>query len=68
MRAKRVIKFVVKKDLNHESYKRCLFDQKEMKYTEIRINSVGHQIGVYEQVKTSLNPLDTKKMDCTEWY
>ena len=32
-----------------------------MRHTQVVIRSMGHQIGVYEQVKTSLSPLDTKK-------
>jgi len=32
-----------------------------MKHKQIVIRSRGHQMGVYEQNKTSLSPLDTKK-------
>ena len=61
MRAKGVSKTVVNKDLKHELYKWCLDDQKELKHTQVRINSQDHNIGVFKQVKTSLSPLDTKK-------
>ena len=62
-KAKGVLKTVVKKDLRHELYKQCLDEHKEMKHKQIVIRSHGHQMGVYEQNKTSLSPLDTKKMD-----
>jgi len=32
-----------------------------MKHTQVFIRSHGHMIGVYEQNKTSLSPMDTKK-------
>jgi len=32
-----------------------------MKHKQIVIRSHGHQMGVYEQNKTSLSPVDTKK-------
>ena len=51
----------MKKDLRHELYKQCLDEHKEMKHKQIVIRSRGHQMGVYEQNKTSLSPLDTKK-------
>jgi hypothetical protein len=60
-KAKGVQRVVVKKDLRHESYKTCLDEHKEMRHTQVVIRSKKHQIGVYEQVKTSLSPLDTKK-------
>ena len=60
-KAKGVQKTVVKKDLRHELYKQCLDEHKETKHKQIVIRSHGHQIGVYEQNKTSLSPLDTKK-------
>ena len=37
-----------------------MFDQNKIKHTQVRRNSAGHQIGVYEQVKTSLDRLDIK--------
>jgi hypothetical protein len=60
-KAKGVQRVVVKKDLRHVLYKQCLDEHKEMRHTQVAIRSKGHQIGVYEQVKTSLSPLDTKK-------
>ena len=50
-----------KEDLRHELYKKSLFERKEMKHTQVAIRSHNHQIGVYEQNKTSLSPVDTKK-------
>ena len=60
-KAKGVQKTVVKKDLRHGLYKQCLDEHKEKKHKQIVIRSHGHQMGVYEQNKTSLSPLDTKK-------
>ena len=60
-KAKGVQRAVVKKDLHHEMYKECLFEQKQMRHTQVAIRSRGHEIGVYEQNKISLSPLDTKK-------
>ena len=60
-KAKGVTRTVVKKDLRHELYKQCLDEHKEMKHAQAVIRSHGHQMGVYEQVETSLSPLDTKK-------
>lgn len=60
-KAKGVQRTVVKKDLRHELYKQCLDEHEQMKHKQIVIRSYGHQMGVYEQNKTSLSPLDTKK-------
>jgi hypothetical protein len=51
----------VKKDLRHDMYKECLAERKEFRHIQTAIRSHGHHIGVYEQNKTSLSPLDTKK-------
>ena len=59
-KAKGVQKTVVKKDLRHVLYKQCLKQRRDMKHKQIVIRSHGHQMGVYEQNKTSLSPLDTK--------
>ena len=37
MRVKGVSKIFVKKDLNHESYERYLFDQEEINHTQVGI-------------------------------
>ena len=60
-KGKRIQRAVVKKDLHHELYKECLFQHKQMRHTQVVIRSREHQIGVYEQNKISLSPLDTKK-------
>jgi len=52
-KAKGVVRTVVKKDLRHELYKQSLDEHKEMKHKQIVIRSRGHQMGVYEQNKTS---------------
>jgi len=60
-KAKGIQRTVVKKDLCHELYKQCLDEHKEMKHNQVIIRSNGNQIGVYEQNRTSLSPMDTKK-------
>ena len=60
-KAKGVQRAVVKKDMRHDLYREALFGQREFKHTQVAIRSHGHQIGVYEQTKTSLSPTDTKK-------
>jgi hypothetical protein len=60
-KAKGVSKAVVKKDLHHGMYKECLATREEFLHIQTAIRSHGHQIGVYEQNKVSLSPLDTKK-------
>lgn len=60
-KAKGVQRTVVKKDLRHELYKQCLNERVEMRHKQIVIRSKKHQMGVYEQVKISLSPLDTKR-------
>jgi hypothetical protein len=55
-----VQRVVVKNDLRHEHYKQCLVEGTEMKHKQVAIQRKGHQMGVYEQVKTLLSPLDTK--------
>jgi hypothetical protein len=60
-KAKGVSKTVVKKDLHHELYKDCLEKRKKFHHIQTAIRSDGHQIGLYEQNKVSLSPLDTKK-------
>jgi len=59
--AKGVQRITVKKDIRHELYKQVLFEREEMRHTQVFIRSHGHMIGVYEQNKTSLSPMDTKK-------
>ena len=60
-KAKGVQRVTVKKDIRHELYKQVLFEREEMKHTQVFIRSHDHMIGVYEQNKTSLSPMDTKK-------
>lgn len=60
-KAKGVQRVVVNKDLKHELYKQCLDEHTGLKHTHVVMLSKGHQMGIYEQTKTSLSPLDTKK-------
>lgn len=60
-KAKGVTKAVVKKDLRHDLYKQCLNERKQMVHQQVALRSRKHQIGLYEQNKISLSPMDTKK-------
>ena len=49
----------IKKDLNHEIYKNCLFSSKmNLKVIQYNVASKNHEIGVYQNTKTSLTALD----------
>ena len=62
-KAKGIKKANIKKDLNHEIYKDCLFNSRmDMKVTQYNIESKNHELGVYEHVKTSLTAFDSKKI------
>ena len=50
-----------KKDIKYQMYIDCLHEKKEMYHSQVAIRSKHHQMGVYQQVKKSLSPLDTKK-------
>ena len=60
-KAKGVAGTVVKMDLTYELYVRSMQERKQMTHTHVVIRSQEHQIGVYEQNKISLSPLDTKR-------
>ena len=60
-KAKGVKKSVVKKELTHENYKKCLFNNITYKHEMVKIQSVGHQASTIKQNKTSLSAFDDKR-------
>ena len=59
--AKGVSSVTKNKDLKYQMYVDCLTERKEMYHSQMALRSKKHQMGLYEQVKKSLSPLDTKK-------
>ena len=59
--AKGVRKYVIKKDINHENYKDCLLNRKQMVHSMRTIRSECHQIGSYQLNKISLSCSDDKR-------
>ena len=59
--AKGVNRAIIKRQLKHALYKTCLFDQKNMSHTMVRIQSVKHQLQTVNVNKISLSPFDDKK-------
>ena len=61
-RAKGISKSVVKAQITHDQYKRCLFDEEIFFHDNIKINSTLHQINTTQVHKKSLAANDTKRV------
>ena len=59
--AKGVLKAVKEKDITHENYKQCLFNEQQMKHKQTRIIQEEHKLYTATQNKTSLSPFNDKK-------
>ena len=59
--AKGVQKAVIKKHINHEHYRNCLFKKKVYNTTVRRIQSKGHQLTTVQTDKQVFQPLDDKR-------
>ena len=59
-KAKGVKKYVVKKQIKHEQFKQCLFNQKTFIHGMDIFRSVGHIIYEQHMNKISLSPFDSK--------
>ena len=59
--AKGVQKAVIKKHINHEHYRKCLFKKKVYNTTVRRIQSKGHQLTTVQTDKQVFQPLDDKR-------
>ncbi len=60
-KGKGIGKNVTMKELRHEMYLQSLNERKTFTNTMHAIRSDHHHLGLYEQTKKSLNPLDTKR-------
>ena len=59
--AKRVRKYVIKKNINHKNCKDCLLNRKQMLNSMCTIRGECHQIGSYQLNKISLSCFDDKR-------
>jgi len=66
LKCKGVKSGVVKKDLNIEKYRNCLFSRKSEKVKQNSIRSYGHQIYTEEINKTALSSNDNKVYICDD--
>ena len=60
-KAKGVSSIIVSKDLSHDMYKTSILESKEYYGTQVMIRSKNHKIALYEQTKTTITPIDTKR-------
>ena len=60
-KAKGVKKCVVKKNIAHQDYKDCLFENSTIYRTSTSIRSIGHQLYTLKQNKKSLFAFDDKR-------
>ena len=59
--AKGVKKNVIKNELKHSDFKRCLFDNFQMEHSFHNISSKAHHVTTAHQKKVSLSPFDDKR-------
>ena len=62
---KGVKKYVVKKQIRHEQYKECLFNQKTFIHGMDVLRSMGHQVYFQHLNKISLSPFDSERFILT---
>ena len=60
-KANGVSKNVVKKDICHQDYVDCLFEERKFMHTMQTIRSFKHQLYTMKQNKISLSPYDDKR-------
>ena len=60
-KAKGVKKNIVKKDISHQDYVDCLFEERKFMHTMQTIRSFKHQLYTIKQNKVSLSPYDDKR-------
>ena len=65
-KAKGVKKNVVKKDISHQDYVDCLFEERKFMHTMQTIRSFKHQFCAIKQNKVSLSPYDDKQYLVTD--
>ena len=59
--AKGVKKNVIKNELTHNDFKKCLFQQNQMEHSFYNISSKAHHVVTSHQSKISLSPFDDKR-------
>ena len=60
-KAKGVKKNVVKKDISHQDYVDCLFEERKFMHTMQTIRSFKHQLYTIKQNQVSISPYDDKR-------
>ena len=60
-KGKGIKKSVLKKEVKHQDYKDCLFEQKEYQHSMMGFQSRQHQVYTINQTKKSLSPFDDKR-------
>ena len=60
-KAKGVKKNIVKKDISHQDYVYCLFEERKFMHTIQTIRSFKHQLPTIKQSKVSLSPYGDKR-------
>ena len=58
---KGIKKSVLKKEINHQDYKDCLFEKREYHHAMMGFRSHLHQLYTEKQMKKSLSPFDDKR-------
>ena len=59
--AKGVLTVVKEKNITHENYKQCLFEQKQMRLKQTNIMQDKHEMYTADLTKTTLSPFNDKK-------
>lgn len=67
-KGKGIKKNVLKKEIRHQDYKDCLFQQREYHHSMMGFRSHQHQVYTEKQVKKSLSPFDDKRYILEDGY
>ena len=59
---------VLKKEIKHQQFKDCLFEQREYQHSMMNFRSECHQIYTIKQFKKSLSPFDDKRYILEDGY
>ena len=61
MKKAKGVKNIVKKDISHQDYVDCLFEEEKFMHTKQTIRLFKHQLYTIKQNKVSLSPYDDKR-------
>ena len=67
-KGKGIKKSVLKKDIKHQDYKDCLFEEREYQHSMMGFRSHQHQLYTQKQTKKSLSPFDDKRYILEDGY